>query len=119
MHSCSFTIVVSNTYHNMLRILIFTVLESRFIAYHISYFTYPLTCMMPVRKAVVVCVHFTAGATSNLVTLQVGNIEEDYKATLVLRITDVFGDYTDIEYNVKVSKNVCSMKYAWCSVSTG
>ncbi|XP_053393015.1 uncharacterized protein LOC123564401 isoform X2 [Mercenaria mercenaria] len=45
--------------------------------------------------------YFDPGATSNLVSFQVGNANNDFKATVVLRITDVFGDYTDVRYNVK------------------
>ncbi|XP_053383373.1 uncharacterized protein LOC123564671 [Mercenaria mercenaria] len=45
--------------------------------------------------------YFDPGQTSNLVSFQVGNANADFNATVVLRITDVFGDYTDVRYNVK------------------
>jgi len=45
----------------------------------------------------------SAGATSNLVTFQVGDLSDNYTATVVIRISDIFGDYTEIEYNIRVS----------------
>lgn len=48
-----------------------------------------------------VCI--TAGQTSNLVSFQAGNVNDEYRATAVVRITDIFGDYVDIRYRVKVS----------------
>ena len=44
-----------------------------------------------------------AGATSNLVSLTTGNVNQDYQGTIVLRITDVFGDYEEVRFSVIVS----------------
>lgn len=43
-----------------------------------------------------------AGQTSNLVSFQLGNANDNYRATVVLRIVDVLGDYTDVMYSVRV-----------------
>ena len=48
-------------------------------------------------------VFISAGATSNLVSLTTGNVNQDYQGTIVLRITDVFGDYEEVRFSVIVS----------------
>lgn len=45
---------------------------------------------------------FAAGATSNLVTFQTGDADNEYRATIVLRVSDIFGDYTEVNFSVIV-----------------
>ncbi|WAQ96233.1 CSMD1-like protein, partial [Mya arenaria] len=44
--------------------------------------------------------YFDPGATSNLVSFQVGDPKQNYEATVVMRISDIFGDYIELKYNV-------------------
>jgi len=46
-----------------------------------------------------------AGQTSNLVAFQVGDPLDDYKAKVVIRVSDVFGDYAEVTYSVVVCKS--------------
>ncbi|XP_052819342.1 uncharacterized protein LOC128245129 isoform X2 [Mya arenaria] len=45
-------------------------------------------------------IYFDPGATSNLVSFQVGDPNNAYAATVVIRISDIFGDYFELKYNV-------------------
>ena len=45
---------------------------------------------------------FVAGSTSNLVNFQIGDPANDYQLEVVLRIVDIFGDYEEIVYTLKV-----------------
>jgi len=55
---------------------------------------------------------FLAGATSNLVTFQVGDPEDNYNAVVVIRVSDIFGDYSEVEYKIRVSNNYGLMKFS-------
>ena len=57
--------------------------------------------------------YIAAGATSNLVTFQMGNIDNGYQATVVLRIADVFGDYVELRYSVIVSMFLWAKQFGW------
>ena len=50
-----------------------------------------------------VIVRFAAGQTSNIVTFQTGDPGHAYNATAVIRVSDIFGDYAEVKYKLKVS----------------
>lgn len=60
---------------------------------------------------IVCALNLTAGATSNLVTFQVGDPEDNYNAAVVIRVSDIFGDYSEVEYKIRVSAYYGLMKF--------
>ncbi|KAL4239961.1 hypothetical protein ACF0H5_000758 [Mactra antiquata] len=71
----------------------YTLGQPLFYTFYVAY-----SSTVPTRRQIV---YFDPGATSNLVSFQAGDEADNYTATVVIRVSDVFGDYTEVNYEIR------------------